>query len=243
MAFYSLLALEVVEMDRFGLRVGAAFGWVAFLGVAIGLIAIPMAIAGQPPTFQSTIAEARAYFGHQELAVVNVLSPLIAIALIPFGFALRNALRLGDERGRFAADVALIALIVTAPLYVISSSIGAALAGEAARDSTSFEALFRLHSILYDSAADFLEGTWIGAFGLATLAGPGRSWLGWLGVAVGLSRWVKALAPVIVVPDVVVLVGGIAFLVWFAWTVVRLSRQSMAGGVATTAATALAASR
>lgn len=211
-------------MDRFGLRVGAAMGWFSVIGVAVGLVVIPMAIAGQPPTLGSPGGVARAYFAHEQLAVVNVLSPLIAIAMIGFGLALRNALRAGNERARLAADVGLLALIVTAPLYVLSSSLGAALVGEATRDSNSFDALFRLYSIVYDSGADFLEGSWVGAFALATLLGPGHRWLGGLGVAVALSRWVKALAPVVALPDALAMIGGIAFLVWFAWTVLWLTR-------------------
>ena len=228
-------------MNRFGLRIGAVFGWIAFLGVTIGLVVLPMAIAGQPPTLHSAAVDVRTYFGHQELAVVNALSPLIAIALIPFALALRNALRDGDDTARFAADVGILAVIVAAPLYVISSSLGVALAGLATGDANAFDASFRLYSVLYDGGADFLEGAWVGAFALAMLGAPEGRWLGGLGVAVALSRWVKATAPVVALPDALALVGGIAFLVWFAWTVVWLTRRSMDASVAHVAVSSPAA--
>lgn len=213
-------------MDRFGLRAAATCGWLAFLGVAVGLVALPMAIAGQPPNLTSGAADVRAYFAHSELAVINSLSPLIVIAMIPFGLGLRNSLRLNDDRARLAADAGLLALIVTAPLYVISSALGSTLVAAATGGWSTIDALFRLYEVLYDGGADFLEGAWVGAFSIAILGTPGGRWLGWLGIAVALSRWIKATGPVIALPDALALVGGVAFLVWFAWTVVWLTRQS-----------------
>jgi len=211
-------------MDRFGTRTGAAFGWISLIGVTLFLIVIPAITAGQPPTLSTAAAATRAYFGHSELTVIYVLSPLIAVAMIPFGLALRNVLRVGSDRARLAADVGLLCIIATVPLYVISSALGAVLAGEVSGDPNVFEALFRVRVLLYDSAADFLEGAWIGAFALATIAGPGQRWLGWLGVAVALSRWVKGLAPVVALPDAVILIGGVAFLVWWGWTIRSMTR-------------------
>jgi len=222
-------------MDRFGTRVGAAFGWISLIGVTLFLIVIPGITAGQPPTLATGAEASRAYFGHGELMVVYVLSPLIAIAMIPFGLALRNVLRASNERARLAADAGLLFLLATVPLYVISSALGAVLAGEVSGDPNVFEALFRVRVLLYDSAADYLEGAWIGAFALATLVGPRYRWLGWLGVAVAASRWVKGLAPVVALPDAVILIGGIAFLVWWALTVRSMTRIPERAAVATSA--------
>ncbi len=213
-------------MDRFALRAGATFGWLAFLGVAVGLVALPMAIAGQPPNLASSAGDVRAYFAHSALAVINALSPLIVIAMIPFALALRNSLRIGDDRARLAADAGLLTLIVTVPLYVISSALGSTLVAAATGGWSTLDSLFRFYEVLYDGGADFLEGAWVGAFSIAMLGAPGGRWLGWLGIGVAVSRWIKATGPVVALPDALALVGGVAFLVWFAWTVVWLTRQS-----------------
>ena len=213
-------------MDRFGLRVGATAGWIAFLGVAIGLVVLPMAIAGQPPTITSPAADVRGYFGHGQLAFIHAVSPIIVIAMIPFGLALRGALRSVSPRAGLAADVGLVSMVVATPLYVVSAALGTALVGVSSTDGNAFEVLFRLYSVLYDGGADFLEGAWVGAFSLAMLSAPVPRWLGWLGVAVAVSRFIKALAPVVALPGALAIVGGVAFLVWFGGTVIWLSRAA-----------------
>jgi hypothetical protein len=213
-------------VDTFSLRAGAAAGWLAFVGVAVGLVAIPMAIAGQPPTISSSTAEVRAYFGHGELAMVETLSPIIAIAMLPFALALRAVLRPQGGPAAFASEVGLLAIIVAVPLYVVSSALGAALVHVAGTGGAAFDVLFRTYSVLYDGAADFLEGAWVGAFALAMTSLPATRWVGWLGLAVAASRFVKALAPVVPLPDALAIVGGIAFLVWLAAVVIWLTRAS-----------------
>src|SRR5882672_4301846 len=37
------------EMSPFAIRLGAAAGWLALIGVVLGLVILPAAIAGQPP--------------------------------------------------------------------------------------------------------------------------------------------------------------------------------------------------
>src|SRR2546423_5095587 len=52
-------------------------------------------------------------------------------------------------------------------------------------------------------------------------------WIGWLGVAVALSRWIKAFVPVSGVPETIIPISGILFLAWFLAIVVALTRVAM----------------
>ncbi|MEP7106291.1 MAG: hypothetical protein ABI838_10640, partial [Chloroflexota bacterium] len=57
-------------MSQFAIRLGAAAGWLALVGVVAGLIVIPTVIAGQPPTSYTELSAVRAYFAHPELAIL-----------------------------------------------------------------------------------------------------------------------------------------------------------------------------
>lgn len=209
-------------------RLGSIAGWVALIGVVSLLIAIPMALAGQPPTVNSDPASVVAYFRHPELALINAaLAPFVGVALVPFTYGLRSALRSGmSATSRTLADVGFALVLVTVPVYVLSSALGAALVQAAGGDTATFASLFRFYDLLYNAGADVLEGAWIGAFSLAILAGSLPRWLGWLGVAVMLARWIKAFVPVAPVPEIVVSIGGVLFLAWFLGIVVTLTREA-----------------
>jgi hypothetical protein len=216
-------------MSPFAIRIGAGAGSIAFIGVLVGLIAIPIAIAGQPPTSASDPSVVRAYFAHPQLSIfLGLVQAFTTVAVIAFGIGLRSAIRSdGDERGRVAADTGLALLTVASALYLVSGALAVALVDAATRDAGEFPGLFRLYDVLYNGMADVFEGAWIGAFSLAMLAGQFPRWLGWLGVAVGLSRWAKALAPFVALPGVLAILSGVLFLVWFLGTVVVLSRLAM----------------
>ena len=204
-------------MSPFNVRLGAIAGWLGFIGVVGGLIVIPSLIAGQPPTSSTDLSAVGAYFAHPQLAIqFGLVNGFIAIAFVAFGLGLRAAIAsAADERSRAFADIGLGVIVVTTALYLISGALGAALVDVARRGGGELATLFRLYDVLYDGLADVLEGAWIGAFSLAILYGALPSWIGWLGVVVGLSRWVKAFAPFVALPDAVAAVSGLLFLAWF----------------------------
>jgi hypothetical protein len=208
------------------MQLGAAAGWVGLLGVFFVIIVAPMAIAGQPPTTSSTLAEQLAYFGHPALEPFAVLGALVSVAIIPFALGLRAALREPDPDGApgVFADVGLGLVVATVPLYLISEVLATALVGAAGRDPGTFATLFRAYEVLYNGAADVFEGAWIAAFSVAMLGGAYPRWIAWLGIVVGASRWLKAFAPFVPSLGAIDLPGGLLFLVWFAATVIALTR-------------------
>ena len=213
----------------FEVRLGAAAGWVALVGIVVGLIAIPMALAGQPPTVHTELPAVMAYFHHPEfVAIDGVLAAFFGIvATLLFGYGLRAVLASApDPRARTFADLGLALLIVTLPIYLVSSALGAMLVQAADGDPATFATLFRFYDLIYNAGADVLEGAWIGAFSLAALWGPLPRWIGWLGIAVMASRWIKAFVPVAPVPEIVIPIGGVLFLAWFLAIVVALTREA-----------------
>jgi hypothetical protein len=216
-------------MSPFIVRLGAVAGWLGLVGVIGGLIVIPAVIAGQPPSSTSDLSAIRAYFGHAQLAVqFGLVNGYIAVAFVTFGLGLRAAIRSGaDSRSRALADIGLGLVVVTIPLYLASGALGATLVDVAGRGGTELATIFRLYDVTYDGLADVLEGAWIGAFSLALLNGTLPRWIGWLGVVVGVSRWIKAFGPFVAMPDLVPTIGGLLFLVWFVAIVAALTRIAM----------------
>jgi hypothetical protein len=220
--------------SSFPIRLGAAAGWIGFLGVVVGLIVIPMALAGQPPTMATDPTVAMTYFRHPEFATINgYLAPFIgAVAIVAFGYGLRAVLRQSpDERSRTFADLGLALVVVSVPVYIVSGSLGATLVHAAEGDVATFATLFRLYETLYDGAADVLEGAWILSFSLAMLGGALPRWLGWLGIALGLSRWIKAAIPFGAPLEAVIPISGILFVAWFLLAVVALTNVARRPGL------------
>jgi len=222
--------VEVIVMARpLEVRLAAMAGWIAFVGVVGLLIVIPTMLAGQPPTVSSRPSDVIAYFRHPELAIIyGGLGSFVGIlAIIAFGYGLRTVLVAGGgERAKVFADLGLALLVVTLPIYVVSSALGAMLVQAADGDPATFASLFRFYDLLYDGAADILEGAWIGAFSLAGLGGALPRWLAWLGIGVTATRWIKAFVPVAAVPEAVIPVSGVIFLAWFLAIVVWMTRQA-----------------
>jgi len=215
-------------MSSFAIRMGAAAGWLALIGVVVGLVIIPATIAGQPPTTYTEISLVSAYFAHPQLAILlGLVSGFIAVAFIPFGLGLRAVASSGRERERAFADVGLAILVIAMGINLVSGALGAALVDVAARSGAELAPLFRLHEVLYNGLADVLEGAWIGAFSLAMLGGAMPRWIGWFGVAFGLAHWVKALEPFVRLPDAVDLLFGPLLVVWFLATVAALTRTAL----------------
>jgi hypothetical protein len=213
----------------FEVRLGAIAGWIALIGIVTALIAIPMALAGQPPTVNTDPAAVMAYFRHPEFALINgVLAVFVGIvAVVAFGYGLRAWLRSGgDERARAMADLGFALLLVSAPVYLVSGALGAMLVQAADGDAGTFATLFRLYDVMYNGGADVLEGAWIGAFSLAILWNPMPRWIGWLGLAVLATRWIKAFIPFAPVPEPIALLGGLVFIAWFIVIVVALTRAA-----------------
>ena len=213
----------------FGVRLGAIGGWLGLGGVTVGFIVIPALLAGQPPTVHTPPGDVIAYFRHPEFAALNgVIGVFLGVlTIVPFGFALRSVLGSAGDRARAFADLGLALLLVTAPVYLISSALGAMLVQASTGDPATFATLFRLYDVLYNGGADVLEGAWIGAFSVAAILGGGMPrWVGWLGVALALSRWLKAFVPVAAVPETIIAISGVLFLAWFIAIVVALTRAA-----------------
>lgn len=213
----------------YDVRLGAVAGWIGFIGVVAAFIVIPTMLAGQPPTARTDPAAVIAYFRHPEFALIDgVLGVFVGIlALVSFAMGLRSVLvATGDERSRAFANLGLALVLVTAPVYLVSTAIGAMLVQASSGDAATFASLFRLYDLMYDGGADVLEGAWIGAFAIAGIGGPFPRWLGWLGIAVMVSRWIKAFVPVAAVPDGIIPISGVLFLAWFLAIVVALTREA-----------------
>lgn len=219
--------------SSFAVRLGAVAGWFTFVAVLFGLIVIPTAIAGEPP-ITADEAAVRAFFGHPEIAVLfGLVNAFITVAVVPFGLGLRAAIRSGaTERIGALSDVAFALLLVTSAAYLVSGAIGAALV-EVVRAGGDVGALARVYQILYNGAADVLEGAWIGAFGLAMIGTRFPRWLTWLAIAVAISRWVKALIPFVALPAIVVPASGVLFVAFFFGLVVTLSAIALRREVTT----------
>jgi hypothetical protein len=223
--------MEDRAMASFSLRLAAAAGWVAFIGIVGGLILVPTLIAGQPPTAATPLADAMGYFAHPGFAALNALGSVLVAGLpiVPFGLGLRLMLRDSEnERSAVMADVGFVLLMVALPVYVVSGALGGALAATANGNPAIFGVLHQLYQLLYNGAADVLEGAWIGAFAIAALLGGGSLWLGWLGLALAASRWIKAFVPVGAVPEAIIPISGVLFVAWFLVMVVTLTRAARA---------------
>lgn len=218
---------------RLDVKLGAIAGWIGFFGILIAFIAIPTALAGQPPTVNTDAAAVMAYFRHPEFVAINAVIGVFVgvLTIVVFGHGLRAALSAGqDPRARLMAELGLLLLVVTVPVYVISSAFGAMLVQAASGDAATFATLFRFYDLLYNGAADVLEGAWIGAFSAAILWSPLPKWIGWLGLIVMATRWIKAFIPVTGGPEAILPIGGIAFLIFFVAVVAALTRESRRGG-------------
>jgi uncharacterized protein DUF4386 len=224
--------------SSYPVRLGAIAGWTGFVGIVAGFIVVPTLLAGTPPTVNTDLAAVAAYFRHPEFAVINGFLGVFvgAIAIVVFAYGLRTALRqTGDSRTRTFADLGLAILMVSVPVYIVSATIGATLVQAADGDAGTFATLFRLYEITYDGAADVLEGTWILSFSIATLGSPFPRWLGWLGITVGISRWIKATIPFGAPLEAIIPLSGILFVVWFLGMVVALTNAARRPALSTTA--------
>ena len=228
----------------FEVRLAAVAGWFAFVGVVALLVVIPMLLAGQPPTVHTEPDAVMAYFRHPELALINgALAVFVGIlAILAFGYGLRSVLvATGDGRTKVFADLGLATLFVTLPIYVVSGAMGAMLVQAASGDPATFANLFRFYDVLYDGAADILEGAWIGAFSIAALGGALPRWLAWLGLSVTATRWIKAFVPVAGVPEAIIPISGVIFLAWFLAIVVTMTREARRAPARATGVVAAAA--
>lgn len=212
-------------MSSFPVRLGAAGGWLSLVGLVVGLIVLPAAIAGQPPSSASSAAQIQGYFSHAELGVLNgYLTGFVAVGFVAFALGLRAVLREGSARDRALGDIG-VALVVTAMgLNLVSGALVAALVFAATHGASDLAALVQLHDVIYDGLGDVLEGAWIGAFSVAMLGGSLPRWIGWYGIALALAHWAKALGPFISLPAATDMLFGILILVWFLATVVALTR-------------------
>jgi hypothetical protein len=193
-----------------------------------------MMLAGQPPTMNTDLPSVMAYFRHPEFAVINGFLGVFvgAVAIVAFAYGLRTALsQTGDVRTRTFADLGLAILMISVPVYIVSGTLGATLVQAADGDAATFATLFRLYEVTYDGAADVLEGAWILSFSIAALGGPFPRWLGWLGIALGLSRWVKATIPFGAPLEVIIPISGILFIAWFLCMVIALTNAARRPGL------------
>lgn len=230
-----MFGMEGSGMDTsYAVRLGAAAGWIGFVGIVAAFIVVPMMLAGQPPTMNTDLTAVMAYFRHPEFAVINGFLGVFvgAVAIVAFAYGLRTALhQTGDSRTQTFADLGLAILIVSVPVYIVSATLGATLVQAADGDAGTFATLFRLYEVTYDGAADVLEGAWILSFSIASLGGAFPRWLGWLGIALGLSRWVKATIPFGAPLEGIIPISGILFIAWFLCMVIALTNAARRPGL------------
>ena len=212
-------------MSPFAVRLGAVGGWLAIVGLSVGLIILPAAIAGPPPSPSASPEALRAYFDHPGLAILNgYVTGFVALGFVAFGLGMRVAFGAGSERDRAFADLGVVLVVIAMGLNLISGALVAALVDAAGRGGTDLTSLVRLHDVTYDGLGDVLEGGWMAAFSVAMLGGVTPRWIGWYGIALGVAHWVKALGPFTTLPDMVDMLFGLLILVWFLATVVTLTR-------------------
>lgn len=211
-------------MSPFSTRLGAVAGWLALLGLVVGVIGLPAIIAGQEPS-SAAAAELRAYFAHPELALINgYVYGYVAVLSVVFALGLRVSLAGGSDRDRAFADAGVALLIVAMVLNLVAGAIVSALASVASGDGNVLATLARLHDVTYDGLGDVLEGAWIGAFSAAMLGGAMPRWFGWYGIALAIGHLGKALGPFVGLPETIDAAFGILIVVWFVGTVVGLTR-------------------
>jgi len=212
-------------MSPFSVRLGAVAGWLSLIGLVVGLIVLPAAIAGQSPSSSNSPAEIHAYYIHPELALLNgYVTAFVSLGFVVFAFGLRAALGAGSDRDRAFVDIGVALTIIAMSLNLVSGALVAALVDAAGRGSADLSHLVRLHDVIYDGLGDVLEGAWIGAFSLAMLGGSLPRWIGWYGIALTIAHWVKAFGPFVAMPAAVDMLFGILILVWFLATVVALTQ-------------------
>lgn len=212
-------------MSLFSVRLGAAAGWLSLIGLVVGLIVLPAAIAGQPPSSSNTATEIQAYYKHSALALLNgYVTGFVALGFVVFALGLRTAIGAGSDRDRTFADLGVALTIIAMSLNLVSGALVAALVDAAGRGSADLSQLARLHDVIYDGLGDVLEGGWIGAFSVAMLGGSLPRWIGWYGIALGFAHWVKAVGPFAAMPAALDILFGILILVWFLATVVALTQ-------------------
>lgn len=213
-------------MDGWVVRIGAVAGWIFLIGVLVVLLILPTLIAGQPLSATVDADRIRTYFAHQELApLIGLFPPFLSVAVVTFGLALREVFR--DRPGaHFYATGGLAFLLVTSALYVTQAALAATLITLATTGGEEIVPVFRFYDVLYNNAADVLEGTWILGFSLAMLkSSTFPSWIGWVGVVVAVSRWAKAFAPFTgAFPDAILALLGVFLFVWLGATVIQLTR-------------------
>jgi len=215
--------------SSYAVKLGAVAGWIGLIGIVGAFILIPMAIAGPPPTVATELPAVMAYFRHPVFVLLNgYVGALVgAVAIIVFGYGLRSTLRQqGNERSRTFADLGLALLMVSVPVYIVSGALGASLVRAADGDAATFASLFGLYEILYDGAADVLEGAWIMALSIAMLGGAMPRWVGWLGIALGASRWIKGTVPFGSPLEAIIPVSGVLFVIWFLSVVIGLTNAA-----------------
>lgn len=215
-------------MKSWSHRVGAWAGWIALVGILVMLVVLPSAIAGPPPVAVTDMTVVRGYFAHPELAwLLGLANTFLIVAVLPFGIALRERLS-STAAARSFSTLGLGFLVIASGIYLTQGAVAAALV-QVSRDGGDLGGLFRFYDVLYNSAGDILEGSWVLGFslGMASQAGPFPRWVAALGVIVGVSRWGKAVVPFIgPVPAAVPMVLGVLFFAWFAASVIGLTRSS-----------------
>ena len=105
-------------MSPFAVRLGVLGGWLGLIGVVGGLIVIPTAIAGQPPTSSSDLSAVRAYFAHPQLGIqFGLVNGFVAIAFVMFGLGLRAAV------GGLIFLVWFVAIVVALTRFAARSTV------------------------------------------------------------------------------------------------------------------------
>jgi hypothetical protein len=208
-------------------RIGAVTGWLTLASVLLFSVIGPQIIAGQRVSGVLEPAAIQAYYRHAALAPFSAAGFVIILFLLPFVLALRQSLA-SNERARFFSTLGLLFAIAAVPLYLASNTLQATLVAIAAGGG-DIVPMFRLWDVLYNGAAYVLEAGYAAAFAIAMRDTPEfPRWMPVYGLVVALLQLVNASALFTGIPDMVTLVGNLAFMGWFIGASIGLSRLARA---------------
>jgi hypothetical protein len=209
-------------MDRTIARIGSWAGFIAVIGI-IAYHGSLMAVAGPRIAGSTDAATIATYFGAGGVAALSVEQIFVLVPAIVLFAALRELLD-GDELARFLATLGLVAAAIEMALIAVTMAAQAGLV-VAVQAGEPGAGTFRYLDVLYNTAADVFEGTWVLAFGLAMRgAATFPRWMIGLSLIASGSLYVKSLAIWIGIPDPVTLPVALLIVAWLVGASLGLRR-------------------
>jgi len=156
----------------------------------VALIIIGFSVGGSTPDVHDSAQEVQSYYAdhHTKQSVAAILVAFGAIFLIFFASSLRQALRAAGGTGRLANAAYGAGLIATTGFWIMAS-VHIALA-DAGSNDTTLATTQTLNVLDNDSFIPALAGLGVLVFaaGLSAIRHGGiPTWLGWVGVVLGIA--------------------------------------------------------